>query len=156
MQRSNLLFAAAGMAVALAAGSAHALTAKDLAGTWTVVSAGASFGPDPKGVAMFDADGHFAIELFRSNIPKYVSGLRTKGTAEEYKATVEGSIALYGTYSVSGTELLLHIESSTFPNFDSADQKRTNLTLAGDELKWTQPTPSSGGEPAPTILRRAK
>jgi hypothetical protein len=33
---------------------------------------------------------------------------------------------------------------------------RTNVTLVGDELKWTQPTLSAGGPAAPVVWRRAK
>jgi hypothetical protein len=142
--------------LALAAGTAVAQSAKDLVGAWTLVSAGDAFGPNPEGLLMFDANGRVAAELFRSNLPKYASGVRTKGTPEEYKATVEGSISFFGTYSVSGTDLLLHIESCSFPNWNGADQKRTNLTVVGDELKWTQPTPSMGGPPIAVVWKRAK
>ena len=38
----------------------------------------------------------------------------------------------------------LHIEGSTFPNWDGQDQKRV-WTVKGDELKVTNPTASVGG-----------
>jgi len=158
MDRRNILglSAVAGLTVTLAASNALALSAQDLAGTWTLVSASDAFPAGSKGILMLDANGHVAAELFRSNLPKYASGTRTKGTPEEYKATVEGSISYFGTYSVGGTDLLLHIESSSFPNWNGMDQKRTNVTVSGDELKWTQPTPSAGGPPILTVWKRAK
>ena len=71
-------------------------------------------------------------------------------------STVEGSLAYFGTYSVSGTDLLLHIEGSTFPNWTGSDQKRINLAITGDELKYVQPTPSGGGPAAPVAWKRVK
>jgi hypothetical protein len=150
--KRHFVFSAAlvGSAMALTS-SAFALSAADLVGAWQLTSA---TGFD-KGTALFDANGHFAIELYKSNIPSYGSGVRTKGTPEEYKATVEGSNALYGTYKLSGADLLLHIEASMFPNWNGADQKRANLTISGGELKWTTPAPSSGGPANETVWKRA-
>jgi hypothetical protein len=92
----------------------------------------------------------------RGNLPKYASNNRTQGTGQEYRATVEGSLAYFGTYSVSGTDLNLHIEGSTFPNWTGVDQKRINLAVTGDDLKYTQPNPSGGGTPAQLVWKRAK
>ena len=150
------LSAVTGLMVVLASGHAVALTARDLVGTWTLVSTGPAFGDNPKGIAMFDAHGHIAIELFRAGVPKYASNLRTQGTPDEYKATIDGSLAFYGTYKVKGTDLLLHIESSTFPNLNGTDEKRTDLKMKGDMLTWTQPTPSGGGGPGLAVWKRAK
>ena len=146
---------ATGLMVAFAAANAVALNAREIVGTWTPVS-NPPYGDNPKGIVMFDAHGHFAIELFRADVPKYASSLRTEGTPEEYEATVEGSLAYFGTYKVRGTDLLLHVESSTFPNWNGADQRRTNLTIKGDKLMWTQPAPSGGGGPAATVWQRLK
>jgi hypothetical protein len=75
---------------------------------------------------------------------------------EENKAIVQGTLCFFGTYSVNEAEhtLNLHIESSSFPNWNGTDQQRF-LTLTGDELKWTNPTPASGGT-AYVIWERAK
>jgi hypothetical protein len=143
----------AGLIFAL--GQAAAQSAKDLVGTWTVVSAEA-YGPNPKGSLHFDANGRFTLILMRSELPKYASNNRVQGTPAEYKATVEGSIAYFGSYTVSGTDLNLHIDGSTFPNWTGMDQKRTNLSLNGDELKYTQPNPSGGGSAIQLAWRRVK
>ena len=140
---------------ALASTGASAQTVKDLVGTWTLNSAG-GFGVNPKGYVMFDADGHFGALLMRSDLPKYASNRRTQGTAEEYKATVQGMIAYYGTYSVNGTDVDLHIEGSSFPNWNGTDQKRSNLLIKGDEMRWTQPVTSGSREPAETLWKRAR
>src|SRR5216683_1112821 len=126
------------LGLALAASYALAQSAKDLVGAWTLVSAEA-FGPNPKGVLMFDANGRVSGQLMRADLPKYASNNRMQGTPEEYKTTVQGSIGYFGTYTVNGTDLIFHIEGSSYPNWTGADQKRTNLTVTGDELKWTNP-----------------
>jgi hypothetical protein len=64
-----------------------AQSAKDLVGAWTLVSAEA-YGPDPKGLLIFDANGHFSSQFMKADLPKYASNSRTQGTPEEYKATV--------------------------------------------------------------------
>ena len=59
---------------------------------------------------------------------------------------MQGTLCFFGTYSVSEAEhaLNLHIESSSFPNWNGTDQKRFQ-TLTGDELKWTNPAPRAAG-----------
>jgi hypothetical protein len=137
------------------ANGAVAQSAKDLVGTWTPVSVEA-FGPNPKGALMFQDNGRFSLQLMRAQLPKFASNKRNAGTAEENKEVVGGSIGYYGTYSMSGTELTLHVESCTFPNWTGTDQKRTNVSITGDELKYTNPAPSIGGNAAVLVWRRAK
>jgi hypothetical protein len=105
------------------------------------------FGPNPRGSMLLTPDGRFSMVLMRESLPKFVSNVRTKGTAEENQAVVHGSVAAIGTYKVVGDKeqtLNLHIEGSTFPNWDGQDQKRP-ITVTGDELKVTNNTPSIGG-----------
>jgi hypothetical protein len=155
MNRRSILSLSAITALALYSSNAVGQSAKDLVGTWTIVSAEA-FGPTPKGVLIFDANGRYALMLMRADLPKYASNNRAQGTSEEYKAIGAGSISYFGTYSVSGSDLILRVENSSFPNWTGAEQKRTNLTLTGDELKYTNTAPSVGGPPAVLVWRRAK
>jgi hypothetical protein len=157
MNRRSILsgFAMTAVGLMLTAGHAAAQSAKDLVGAWTLTSADA-FGPAPKGSIIFEANGRFSAMLMRADLPKYTSNNRTQGTPAEYKATVDGSLAFFGTYSVSGTDLNLHIEGSTFPNWTGTDQKRTNLAVTGDEFKYVQPAPSGGGPAAPVVWKRVK
>jgi len=133
-----------GCGLMLSTDQAGAQSAKDLVGAWTLVSADA-FGTSPKGTVIFEANGRFAAILTRADLAKYASNNRAQGTPSEYKATVEGSLAYFGTYSVNGTDVNFHIEGSTFPNWTGTDQKRTNVLITADELKWVQPTASAGG-----------
>ena len=125
-----------------------------LVGSWTLVSnTGANQSPTAKtfgpndGVATFEANGRFSIQLVRSDLPKFSSNNRDTGTAEENKAVVQGSITYFGTYSVNEADgaLTLHIERSSFPNWNGSDQKRTIALLTAEELKYTNPTSSVGG-----------
>jgi hypothetical protein len=62
-----------------------------LVGTWTIVATSAAYGPTPKGMLIFDADGHFSFILMRSDLSEYASKNRVQGSAAEYQATVEGA-----------------------------------------------------------------
>jgi hypothetical protein len=156
MKRRGLIaFVAVAFALAAAPREARALSAQDLIGTWTPVSV-PNFDPAPKGLLTFAANGRVSVILLKGDLPKYASNNRLKGTPEEYKATGQGALCYYGTYTLSGTDLILHIEGSSFPNWTGADQKRSNLTLAGDQLSWTNAAPTAGGAPARIVWQRAK
>src|SRR3954447_5282348 len=153
MNRRKLLSisAATALGVALLTGTAFAQSAKDLVGTWTPVSVEA-FGPNPKGNLIFDANGRFALQLMRADLKKVVANKRDKGTPEENTAIVHGSISYYGTYSMNGTELTFHIDTSSFPNWSGSDQKRPNVVVAGDQLTYTNPAPSVGTAAATVLV----
>lgn len=138
-----------------------AQTAKDVVGTYTIISANIvqgdkkvePFGPTPKGMMTLDANGRYTLILTRPGLPIFASNNRDTGTGEENKAIVGGSIAHFGTYTVSGGAIIFRVESSTFPNWDGQEQKRA-LTLSGDELKYT--VASSVGGTATLIWKRGK
>ena len=140
-------------------------TLKDqLVGTWTYVSVDTVnpdgsrvpiYGPNPKGLGVFDSNGRYIFLNGRSGLPKFASNNRMEGTPEEYKAVVQGMNAHFGRYTINETDktITFHIETSTFPNWNGIEQKRP-FTLTGDELKWT--TAASGGGTAEVVLMRAK
>jgi len=132
---------------------ASAQTAKDLVGTWTLEADTTTtvdgrtiqpFGPQPNGIAIFDSAGHFAIINSRPDLPKFASNNRMRGTAEENEATVHGSFAFFGTYSVVERVIVQHIEGGTWPAWTGTDQKRTIASFTSDEQTWTT-VPSFGG-----------
>jgi hypothetical protein len=145
---------ACGLLAAVAARPSTAKATKEIVGSWTLVTAD-GFGPAPLGSLMFDRDGRFSAIFVRRDIPRYLSNSRMQGTPDDYKSTVTGSVAAFGTYALSGTDLQLHIEGSTFPNWIGTDQKRCNVTVSDTELTYTQPTPSAGGPPAVMVWKRA-
>ena len=142
--------------------SADAQTARDLEGTWTVVSAVAEqggtridvLGPDPVGTLVFGADGRYALIFLRRDLPKFASNNRAAGTPDENRAVVQGSIAHFGTYAVdkAGKTLVFRIEASIFPNWTGAEQRRA-LSLSGDELTYTVAAASAGGTAQVTLCR---
>jgi hypothetical protein len=157
MNRRSILgsLALTALGLTLAPNPGAAQSAKDLVGTWTAVSAEA-YGANPKGSLNFDANGRFTLILMRSQLPKFASNNRIQGTPAEYKAVAEGILAYFGGYSLSGTDLNFHIDGSTFPNWTGMDQKRIDVTVTADELKYTQPTPSGGGPAIPLVWKRVK
>jgi hypothetical protein len=105
---------------------------------------------------IFEADGRYGLILSRNDLPKFAANSRTKGTADENKAVVQGSISHFGRYTVNPAEknIVFHIELSTYPNFNGTEQKRS-FELVGDELKYTVPAFSGGGT-AVAVWKRAK
>jgi hypothetical protein len=122
-----------------------------IVGTWSLLIDDAvkpdgthapNFGPNPMGLAMFGADGHFSVQIMRAGRPKFASNSRTTGTADENKAVVAGSNAFFGTYTLNEADktLTLRVAGATYPNLEGTQQKRTIISLtAGDELTWTNP-----------------
>ena len=144
--------------------AAVAQTTKDFVGTWTLVSATTeqggtktnTFGANPKGVLMLDANGRYVILFTSADIPKVASNNRLTATADENKAIVGGSVAHFGTYVVNEADksFTFKVESSTFPNWSKTEQKRS-FVIAGDELKYTVPVATAGGT-ATIVWKRAK
>jgi hypothetical protein len=104
-----------------------------------------AYGPNPKGAVIFTADGHYSLQIMRDVRPKFASNNREAGNPDEYKAAVHGMISHFGTYSINEADktLNLRIAGSSFPNWDETSQKRTITALVGDDLTWTNPTPST-------------
>jgi len=150
-----LLFLGLGLPAGEALGQAKVKISKEqLVGAWANVSVQVersdgnkveTFGPNLKGVFIFTADGRYALVLTRPDLPKIASNDRLKGTPEEYQAVVQGSVAHFGTYSVNDAEgtYTLHVESSTFPNYNGTDQIRIVTSLSRDEMKVTNPSPTT-------------
>jgi hypothetical protein len=72
---------------------------QQIVGLWRLVSvvnvkdgvtkAGSSFGPTPAGRLVFTSSGHYVSFNTNPNLPKFASGNRAQGTAEENKAVVQ-------------------------------------------------------------------
>src|SRR5437868_2006968 len=80
---------------------------EQLLGTWTLVTHESVradgtrtpvYGVNPKGIAFFDVGGHFIITVMRADRAKYAIDFPTQGTAEENKATTQGTMTYFGTY----------------------------------------------------------
>ena len=135
-----------------------------LAGSWALVrvdnilpdgSRVHLYGERPEGLLVLDADGRYSLQIFSADRPKFTAGDKAKGSPEEYRAAAQGSNAHFGRYRVEGGMLIFQIDHASYPNWEGTEQKRP-FTLAGDELRYTVPTPTSGaGATGEVVWRRA-
>src|SRR5882724_2021733 len=151
--------------VAFAASSMHAQVGatNPFVGNWKLIAADKvlpdgtrvpDYGAQPHGMAIFTADGHYMIEVFRDVRIKFASKDRAKGTLEEYKDAALSASCLFGTYSVdpATSKVTMKIDRATFPNYDDTTQVRA-YELKGDILSWRVPARPDGSIPI-TVLRR--
>jgi Lipocalin-like domain len=139
---------------------------QQIQGTWILVSCVNEqdgkkvdvFGPNPRGSLILTPDGRYSQIIMRASLPKFASNSRMKGTAQENEAVVQGTHVYFGRYTVASEKegtVNLSVEGSTFPNWDEGVQKRV-MTVSGDELRVTNPTPSIGSGTNYVIWNRAK
>src|SRR6202166_3335515 len=114
MNRRNILSLSVittfGLALCTGSAFAQQKSIKDqLVGTWTVTSQeqvrkdGSKverFGANPKGIAIFEANGLFVTILARPDLPKLASNDPMDPSPAEAKALAQGSLAYFGTYTV--------------------------------------------------------
>ena len=161
--------AIAALAVTLCAG--HAVAQKSLkdqiVGTWDFMVAEVTaadgkkshpFGETPKGILIFTPDGRFAQIHVAGDVPKFASGNRLTGTAEEYATINRRSLSVFGTYTVDEEKktVTYRIVSSTFPNWEGEAQTRTIDRLTADEFVNTNPNVAGGRGSAANYYKRAK
>jgi Lipocalin-like domain len=94
------------------------------------------FGPNPMGLLMFDAGGHFSMQIMRASRPKFAAKNRLQGTADENKAAVAGTITQFGGYTLDepSKTLTFRVEASSYPNDDGLVLKRTVTALNPDDV----------------------
>jgi hypothetical protein len=151
------------MSVARSAAIAHADST--LAGTWSLLAADVihvdgtrtrDYGAAPRGLLLIDQQGHYSLQIFKAERPKFASGDKLTATQAEYEAAVLGSSTHFGTVSVdqaAGT-LTFKIENASFPNWEGTEQKR-KFELNGDELSYRVPPRPDGNTPI-SVWRRLK
>jgi hypothetical protein len=162
-----ILSIAIALGTSVAAGQQPGKSVKEqFVGTWTLVSIhyvhpdGSKiepFGPNAKGILVFDTTGRFATQIMAAERPKFASNNRMIGTPDEYKASSQGVVAYFGTYTISAPDRIvtLHIERSSFPNWDLTDQKRS-FSFGEDELRYTAASSTANpGEAAQLVWKRA-
>jgi hypothetical protein len=139
---------------------------EQLVGTWVLAasenvrpdgSKNDEYGPNPKGILMFDATGRYSVTIMRADLPKFTTARVDQGTPQENQAVVAGLITHFGTYSVNEADKVLtsHIEASSFPNNDGLDQRRIIVALTADELRYGLPSTVTGTK-AEVSWKRAK
>ena len=144
-----------GIGAPAAAQPAKSLRAQ-LVGTWNFVIAEITtadgkktlpFGDKPKGLLVFTEDGYFSQVHISSGLPRIESNNRLAGTDADNRAIVQGTLALFGTYTVDEAKrtLTFNITASTFPNQEGTSQTRTIDKLTADEFGNTNPAASRDG-----------
>jgi hypothetical protein len=80
-----------------------------------------------------------------------------QGTPDETNATIQGSLAYFGTYSVNDGDktVMFRAEGSTYPNSEGEELKRIITSLTTDELKYVNPSTTLGAR-VEAVFRRAK
>ncbi|HWK08133.1 MAG TPA: lipocalin-like domain-containing protein [Puia sp.] len=136
---------------------------KLLVGSWLLTAADkilpdgsqvADYGTAPHGIAIFTADSHYVVEIFRSDRLKFASGDRTKGTPEEYKDAILSASCHFGTYAVDVTKgtITFHTDRASYPNWDETIRV-SSFTLEGDKLTWRVPPRPDGSIPVSVFSR---
>jgi len=126
---------------------------EQLVGTWGYVSSNATrqdgnslWGEHANGLFILTESGYFSWQVFRSDRPKFASNNRLNATPDELKATNQGSLAYFGTYSVdeANNTVTFRTQASTFPNSEGEVLKRVVTKLTADELIYTNPATTLG------------
>lgn len=142
--RGIALIALAGM-IFLSDGAA-AQTPNQVLGTWHMLSAQLdpggrntpAYGRRPNSLLVFTPDMHFIEVLTDADVPRFASNVRGKGTDEENRAAMAGSIGFFGTYTVDANGNLSgnHVEGSTFPNWvgDTRTRQDLQMPVEGDRM----------------------
>ncbi|MET0618794.1 MAG: DUF3224 domain-containing protein [Thermoanaerobaculia bacterium] len=149
-------------------GRADSAPSPSLVGSWTLVlvdnvqpdgSRVHLYGERPEGLLVLDADGRYSLQIFSADRPRFAAGDKAKGAPEEYRAAVQGSNVHFGRYRIDGSSLIFQIDHASYPNWEGTEQKRP-FTLAGDELRYTVPTPTTGagaaGATGEVVWKRAE
>jgi hypothetical protein len=134
-----------------------------IVGVWTLTAADVvktdgtrteDYGPSPHGLAVFTADGHYMIEIYRVARAKFASGDKLRGTPEEYRDVALGNSCHFGTYAIDAAKgtIAFRIDSATFTNWDGTTQVRA-FTLEGDTLSRRVPPRPDGAIPVSSFRR---
>ncbi|MDB5652539.1 MAG: hypothetical protein JWQ94_152 [Tardiphaga sp.] len=119
-----------------------------IVGTWTMASAqldpqGANtpaYGPNPHGWLVFTKELTFIEVMTDPRVPKFASNVRGKGTDDENRAAMAGSIGFYGRYAVDqdGEFSGNRVEGATFPNWVGDVRTRKELQMTVDRDTMTE------------------
>jgi Lipocalin-like domain len=150
------IFVGSGLVLGTSASAEQKSLKDQLVGSWIFVSSTTKaedgsplWGTNPKGIALFTANGRYSTHLMRADRPKFAANSRAKGTPEENKAAVVGNISSFGSYTVDEAKktFTIRFEGSTYPNLEGTVQTRP-FEIVGDELRVTNPSPTVGGPPS--------
>jgi len=128
--------------------------ALSLEGSWIMTSAyevradgtlTTNYGEHPNGLLMVDRNGRYSLQIFRAARPRFVTGDKARGTAEEYREATLGSSTHTGHLLVDSAQgkLIFKIETASFPNWEGTQQVR-EYTYKNGTLTYQVPAGASG------------
>ena len=135
-------------------------------GTWVMTAAyeiladgtrTTNYGEHPNGLLMADASGRYSLQIFRPDRAKFASGVKARGTADEYRDAVMGSSTHTGRIHVDSVrgKLTFDIETASYPNWEGTQQVR-DYVFENGTLTYSVPASASGnGTIAYSIWQRA-
>lgn len=126
-----------------------------ITGTWTLIAVENTnsdgtktfpYGMNPKGILFFDEKGNYAIQIYKNERLKIVSGDKNKCTPEENASIVQGSNSHFGTYEIDemNKKLTFKIKTASFPNWENTEQKRSYV-LDNNQIKYVVTNTTQGG-----------
>jgi len=129
--------------------------AKQLAGTWKVVSlitkfnggdAVEPFGPKPNGRLVLTAEGQLIIILARAN-------REPAKNLEEKAALLDSMLAYSGKYTIEGNRMMIRVDTSWNEIYSGANQNQTRFfSIDGDKLVIRSPAIVSAVRPGQTAV----
>ncbi|KUJ61519.1 hypothetical protein AR687_12620 [Flavobacteriaceae bacterium CRH] len=132
------------------------LITSKITGLWTLVSVENTqadgmktfpYGTNPKGSLFFDEKGNYAIQIYKNERAKIISGDKNKCTPEENAAIVQGSNSHFGKFEIDelNKTITFKIQTASFPNWEETIQKRF-YTYTDNELKYVVTNTTQGGK----------
>src|SRR5277367_6296641 len=125
-----------------------------LVGTWKLVSASSTastgersetpYGPDPRGVLTYTADGRMSSVISYGGRKPLSFGRAGLVLQEEQAEAFKSFLAYAGRYTLSADEVTHHVEVSSIQNYVNKDIVRS-VKFQGDQIVLiTPPTPVNG------------
>lgn len=103
------------------------------------------FGDRPTGRLVYCGDGTVSVHLMSAGIRRLATHRVRGGTVQEKAAAYDGYLGYSGSWVLSGTTLVHHIDLSSFPNYVGTSQLR-RIALIGDVLTLSSdPVQSEAG-----------
>jgi hypothetical protein len=130
------------------------MTNEQLVGTWKLVSASsttsagarndAPYGPGPSGLLTYTGDGRISTVISYGGRKPLSFGRGGAAQIEEQAEAFKTCLAYAGRYTLSGDQIIHHVEVSSIQNYANKDLVRT-VTCEGDRITLlTPPMPVNG------------
>ena len=139
---------------------------KDLVGTWEYLDAYVelpngtitrNFGDRPRGLFIIQRNGWYSHIVLADDLPTIASGLFKVMTDAEAQAVATNVLPHFGTWDAEEKKgrFTVHIQKSSFANFDGLDQVRVVLALDRNTLRYRNLLVTNGpGAAVVAVLRR--